>query len=83
MIQMTAELRERFANPATLVLACGHSIPNQAGVRFWNYYDQVWGTITRPAVDPDVDTSGRLPNGITYWFSNVDNSRATCENCGG
>jgi hypothetical protein len=73
---------EFYSNPASLHLACGHSILNEVGQRFYNYYDQVWGVLERPADKPDVDTSGRLPNGVTYWFSDVDNSRSTCVECG-
>jgi hypothetical protein len=70
-------------NPAELTLACGHRIPNVGGIRAWNHYDLRWVTTT-VATTPDVDTSGRLPHGATYWaIGDVDCSRATCEACGG
>ena len=79
---LDAETITEYSNPTELVLACGHSIPNEAGTPYFNYYDGVFGKIARPATKPDVDTSGQLPNGITYWFADVDNSRAVCEPCG-
>lgn len=79
---LDAETIAEFSNPTELVLACGHSIPNVAGTRYYNHYDWAFGTITRPATTPDVDTSGLLPNGVTYWFASVDNSRAFCVACG-
>jgi hypothetical protein len=70
-------------SPAEVTLACGHRIPNTGGVKVWNYYDMVW-TTTQIVSRPDIDTSGRLPNGVTYWItSSADCSRATCEKCGG
>lgn len=72
----------QFDNPKTLTLACGHVIPNAAGAQFWDYYGLKWGMITTPVVRADVDTSGLLPHGVTYWFTDVDNSRAVCEDCG-
>lgn len=68
--------------PLTLTLACGHSVLNEAGTFVYNYYDQKWEVITKPVSDPDIDTSGQLPLGITYWMTSVDCSRACCVSCG-
>lgn len=67
-------------SPERIHLACGHSIPNTGGVVVWDYYDL--REVTTKVVDrPDVDTSGLLPGGVTYWFSSVDGSRACCLGC--
>jgi len=65
-----------------VVLMCGHRIPATGGVRVWNYYDGRW-TVTADPVEWSVavDTSCCLPHGITWWFADVDLSRATCEAC--
>jgi hypothetical protein len=73
-------------SPASLRLACGHDVPNKVGTPVYNYYDAVW-TEQRQGTDEigvvAVDTSGKLPNGITYWcFGPVDNSRVVCRSCG-
>lgn len=73
---------KHLTNPEVFHLACGHTIPNVRGQKVWNYYDMVWETVTHPDARPDIDTSGQLPGGVTYWFCSVDNSRATCVPCG-
>jgi hypothetical protein len=72
----------QFANPTHLTLACGHVVPNVVGTVTYNYYDGEWDSVRNANARPDVDTSGALPNGVTYWFSNVDNSRSICAECG-
>jgi len=71
---------ESLRDPAEIHLACGHTIPNTGGVEVFNYYD-LKVTVSRRVTMPEVDTSGLLPNGVTYWFSDVDGSRATCLDC--
>lgn len=91
MITMTElfELIERepgLLRPEKLTLACGHTVPNAAGTEVWDYYDWKFATM-REAVSHlhhvDIDTSDRLPNGITYWLpgTSVDCSRSTCRDC--
>lgn len=68
-------------NPEVVHMACGHSVPNVGNVEVFNYYDMK-RMLTRVADRPDVDTSGQLPNGVTYWFDSViDGSRAICLAC--
>lgn len=67
-------------DPEVVHLACGHSVPNVGGIVLWDYYDMVEFTTTIVS-RPDVDTSGLLPNGVTYWFSRVDGSRSCCLGC--
>lgn len=67
-------------DPEVVYLACGHSIPNVGGIVVWDFYDMEEYTTTIVS-RPDVDTSGRLPNGVTYWFGNIDGSRACCMTC--
>lgn len=90
MITMT-ELNEMIDKdpellaPAKLTLACGHTVPNAAGTEVWNYYDWTFVTMSGPTEqhDIDIDTSDRLPNGITYWLpgTGIDCSRSTCRDC--
>jgi len=68
--------------PLTLTLACGHTVLNQKDTVVYNYDDQKWEVMAKPVVDPDIDTSGQLPLGITYWMTSVDCSRACCVSCG-
>ena len=67
-------------NPDRIHLACGHTIPNTGGVTVWDYYDGK-ESVSRHVTEPAIDTSGRLPGGVTYWFSDVDGSRAICMDC--
>jgi len=74
-------LYPEIIKPVTLTLACGHTVFNEAGTRTFNYYDQKFEVMSKPAVNPDVDASGLLPLGITYWITSVDCSRSTCVDC--
>ena len=67
-------------DPEVVYLACGHSVPNPGGIVVWDYYD-LKETTTTVVSEPAVDTSGLLPNGVTYWFADVDGSRACCLGC--
>lgn len=67
--------------PVTVTLACGHSVLNEAGTEIFNYYDLRVEVMTKACTDPDIDTSGDLPNGITYWITSVDCSRSCCIPC--
>ena len=69
-------------DPAEFHLICGHTLPNVVGERAFNYYDLRWCSVQPGPHRPDVDTSGQLPNGVTYWFAlPVDCSRAVCVPC--
>jgi len=87
--ELTALLDELPAlrNPEVLRLACGHDVPNQIGTRVFDYYGWHWSkqsqTTDAELSTISVDTSGKLPYGITYWvFQGSDNSRVCCETCG-
>lgn len=73
----------KIANPETFTLACGCKVPNVPGTQAWNYYDGCVVELTKvSALNIQADTSGKLPNGVTYWiFGNVDNSRVVCLDC--
>lgn len=75
------EVQSYPVDPADFWLICGHLLPNRVGKRAFNYYDMKWCEVRPGPHRPEVDTSGRLPHGITYWFSEVDGSRACCETC--
>jgi hypothetical protein len=68
-------------DPAEFHLICGHTLANKVGERAFNYYDMRWCEVRPGPHRPDVDTSGQLPNGVTYWFCDVDGSRACCVPC--
>ena len=80
------EERPELLEPREFTLACGHRVPNEIGVPVWNFYDMVPSSV-RDVVRRSVvrsDTSGALPDGITYWVfaGSVDCSRVCCEACG-
>ena len=67
--------------PVTVTLACGHSVLNEAGTEIFNYYDMKPQVMSKACAEPDIDASGLLPNGITYWITSVDCSRSCCMAC--
>lgn len=71
-----------FNDPAEVFMVCGHSVPNTGDIVVFNYYD-ARKVVTRKVTgrDMQIDTSGQLPNGVTYWFSYVDGSRTCCMGC--
>jgi hypothetical protein len=75
------EIKDYPVDPAEFHLVCGHTIPNVKGTVAFNYYDMRWTEVRQGPHRPDVDTSGQLPDGVTYWFSDVDGSRACCVPC--
>lgn len=76
-----------MTGPELIRMACGHSVRNAEGSEIYNYYDCEPGTITRPATyrDEEVDTSGLLPGGRTWWVDTtaglIDGSRMICLRC--
>ncbi len=71
-----------FNDPAVVHMICGHSVPNTGDIVVFNYYDGR-KVMTRKVTghDMQIDTSGQLPHGVTYWFSYVDGSRTCCMGC--
>jgi len=68
-------------NPEKVTLECGHEVWNKVGQVIFNYYDMVLEVIIRPAVNPDLTNSPKMPNGVTYWLTSIDCTRACCVNC--
>lgn len=68
-------------NPEMVTLECGHKVWNLVGQVIFNYYDMRLEVIQRPVVRPDLTNSPTMPNGVTYWLTGVDCTRACCVNC--
>jgi len=68
-------------SPEKVMLECGHYVWNKPGQIIFNYYDCVVSMIQRTCVRPSLTNSRKMPNGVTYWITNVDCTRACCVNC--
>lgn len=68
-------------SPEQVMLECGHYVWNKTGQVLFNYYDMMLEVIVDPATYPDLTNSPTMPNGVTYWLTSVDCTRACCVNC--